>query len=79
MERRMNITTSDISWIFTSEIQEWIFSFISFFFNLSSGFVGSSQVPRPVKPGSGTRRYAEPHSSLKLPEKFPLKLLFERN
>lgn len=44
-----------------------------FFFNLSPGFaVGNSQVPRPVKPGSDTRGCAELHSSLKLPEKFPL-------
>lgn len=64
----MNITTS-----------------VGFFFfflilNLISGFaVGSWQVPGPVKPGSGTRGHAELHSSLKLPEKFPLKLIFKGN
>lgn len=48
--------------------------------NLISGFaIGSWQVPGPVKPGFGTRGHAELHSSLKLLEKFSLKLGFKGN
>lgn len=64
-ERRINITTCVVFF---------------FFLNSLSGFaVGTWQVPGPVKLGSGTRGHAELQSSLKLPEKFPLKLDFKGN